>query len=156
MRGEEGVRLGFVVDVDRCFGCHACALTCRVATNARGEDSWCYVIQVEPEGDDGIYWIPYVCAQVRDPACGFDPSQGGQPPCARACFSNAILFGDIDDPSSPVGRLVAEGRAAPLPHTTEAPRAYYVGGLPRGAELPPVEEILPRKRIPLAEEPNDS
>ncbi|BBE42013.1 hypothetical protein [Conexivisphaera calida] len=147
-------RYGFIVDVDRCFGCYACALACRVATNARGEDSWCHVLQVESRDDERISWIPYVCAQARDPACGFKGDGagagggGGQPPCVRACLAGALMYGDLEDPSSPVGRLIIEGRAKPMPHTAGAPGAYYVGDLPRGAELPPVEEVLPRKRTP--------
>jgi phenylacetyl-CoA:acceptor oxidoreductase subunit 1 len=56
---------------------------------------------------------------------GVDPD--ATPMCAVACITGAILFGDLDDPSSVVSRAVAEGRAVPLmPECGTRPSVYYV------------------------------
>jgi hypothetical protein len=47
--------------------------------------------------------------------------------CAVACIAGAIVFGDLDDPTSPVRRLIAETNAAPLsPEYGTEPSVYYV------------------------------
>jgi phenylacetyl-CoA:acceptor oxidoreductase subunit 1 len=55
---------------------------------------------------------------------GTDPD--ATPMCAVACIAGAIVFGDLDDPASPVARLVVEGHAAPLlPECGTVPSVYY-------------------------------
>lgn len=50
------------------------------------------------------------------------------PACAAACIAGAIAFGDLDDPASPVARLVEGGGAVPLsPECGTRPSVYYVG-----------------------------
>ncbi|MGC8970439.1 MAG: hypothetical protein ACP5LG_07825 [Conexivisphaera sp.] len=136
-------RPGFAVDADRCFGCHACALACRAAT---GGEARAWVLWLESEEEGRPFWIPYVCTQVGEPACRFE----GQPPCARACPSGAIAYGDLGDPSSPAGRVAARGPARPLPSVPRAPGAVFVGRVPRDLEvsLPNPGSVIPRRRIP--------
>ena len=48
------------------------------------------------------------------------------PMCAVACIAGAIVFGDLDDPASPVAPLLADGRAVPLmPECGTSPSVYY-------------------------------
>jgi molybdopterin-containing oxidoreductase family iron-sulfur binding subunit len=58
------------------------------------------------------------------------------PACAQACPSRAILFGDLDDPDSPVARLREDPRSyALLGELNTKPRTRYLGRLrnpPRG------------------------
>jgi Fe-S-cluster-containing dehydrogenase component len=47
--------------------------------------------------------------------------------CAVACIAGAILFGDLDDPTSVVSRMVLEERAAPLmSECGTQPCVYYL------------------------------
>ncbi|MDP7982370.1 MAG: hypothetical protein ACP5RJ_06605 [Conexivisphaera sp.] len=146
-----GTGYGFVVDVDRCFGCHACALACRVAT---GGEARAWVLQLESREEGRPLWIPYVCTQVGEPACGFEGSRtyAPQPPCVRTCPSGAIVYGDLGDPSSPAGRMIAGGRGRPLPSAPGSPGAYVTGHVPRDLEdsLPDPGSVIPRRRIPVS------
>jgi molybdopterin-containing oxidoreductase family iron-sulfur binding subunit len=47
--------------------------------------------------------------------------------CAVACIAEAILFGDLDDPTSRVARVARDGRAVPLlPECGTQPSVFYV------------------------------
>jgi Fe-S-cluster-containing dehydrogenase component len=142
-------RYGFVVDVDKCFGCHACNLACRLATHEKGVGAPLFVLELSSDEERAPVWMPYVCTQIGDPICG--PADREAPPCVRACPTGTLLYGDLDDPGSQVGRIVASGAAKPLPHTTSEPRAYYTGRIPRDVEasLPDPRGIIPRKYLPL-------
>ncbi|MEM0010230.1 MAG: hypothetical protein QW424_00135 [Candidatus Bathyarchaeia archaeon] len=141
-------RYGFIINLDRCVGCHTCTLACRVWTYEKNEDCWNTVLEFNSHVEKRVIWIPYVCVQVRDPVCilGQQP-----PPCVRNCPSMARVYGDLDDPADPAGKIIARGEARPLPSETDKPRAYYIGRLPKDieAQLPEPSKVLPRKYIPL-------
>jgi len=85
---------------------------------------------------------------MRDPACD---EASKQPPCVRNCRGGARIYGDLDSPTDPAGKLVAEGKAKPLPYLTDKPRAYFLGRVPADVEnqLPKPSKALPRRYIPL-------
>jgi phenylacetyl-CoA:acceptor oxidoreductase 27-kDa subunit len=56
---------------------------------------------------------------------GVDPA--ATPMCSVACIANAIIFGDLDDPTSPASKMLGEGRAQPLmPECETKPNVFYV------------------------------
>ncbi|MEM2273064.1 MAG: hypothetical protein QXX56_02470 [Candidatus Bathyarchaeia archaeon] len=146
------VRYGFIINLDRCVGCHTCTLACRVWTYDKKEDCWNTILEFNSHKEKRVLWIPYICTQMKDPAC---TPNSQQPPCVRNCPCNARIYGDLDNPADPAGKFVAESKAKPLPFETEKPRAYYVGKLPDDikALLPKPSKILPRKYIPLTHVP---
>ena len=60
---------------------------------------------------------------------GLEPGQDAvaTPMCSVACIANAIHFGDLDDPESPVARLIKDrGAVQLLPECGTDPSVYYL------------------------------
>jgi Fe-S-cluster-containing dehydrogenase component len=108
-------RLTFVLDLDRCIGCWACAVACRMK-NELPEGVWW--IRVETIGgtardtsagvfpDVSKHYMPLIdrCACTAE-----DLNDGAMPACAQACPTQVFSFGDAGDPEGAVGRLVSGG-----------------------------------------------
>ena len=65
--------------------------------------------------------------------------------CLRVCPTQAIKFGDLDDPESEVSRLIQEKpNFRLLEEAGTSPRVYYVGQHHPGPEIRQIEEITVR------------
>ena len=111
-RTPEGIVL---VDQDRCVGCGYCVVACpygaRYLTPA-GQDS--------PTGNAGV--------ADKCTWCYHRISRNRQPACVEVCPVGARVFGDTDDPESPIQRfLEAPGVALLRPELGTKPRVFYVG-----------------------------
>lgn len=106
---ETGVVL---VNPRTCVGCRYCAVACPYGARTFDEKT-------------GLVEKCWLCL---DYVLG-----GGEPACVHACILGARLFGRRDDPASPVGELIASGKAKPLhPEFGTRPGIlYYI--LPEGA-----------------------
>jgi len=74
-----------------------------------------------------IYWnsqanIPQACT-----FCAHRIDQGLSPSCVVACPMAAITFGDLDNPSSSISKLVAAGTTVHHPEYGTSPRVSYIG-----------------------------
>lgn len=61
-----------VVNLDRCIGCHACEIACKVENGVALGSNWNKVVQVGPRGefpDLKVYWLPVQCQQCEDAPC---------------------------------------------------------------------------------------
>lgn len=198
------MRLGMVIDLRRCIGCHACAVACKAENATPKGVLWTRVLEKE----EGKYptprkiFLPVLCNHCKDPACkrvcpagatyqtpdgmvaidqnkcvgcracitacpyqvrfyrkefetyfpgrptpfeevGYKRHQPGavqkctfcshlvdagqEPACVQTCPTNARHFGDLDDPSSEVSRLVRERYAFQLrPELGTDPSVYYL------------------------------
>lgn len=178
------MRYGFLIDQNRCIGCHACTVACKEEHNiAVGVNrTWVKYIEKGRYPDtrrhfavlrcnhcddapcieicptvalfrrpDGIVDFdhercigckscmqacPYDALYIdpdRNTAakCNFDASRvemGYKPACEIVCPTQAILSGDLDDPSSTLSKRVAlEKVSVRKPEKGTKPKLYYVG-----------------------------
>jgi len=74
-----------------------------------------------------IFWneekkLPQMCT-----FCVHRLEQGEIPRCVQVCPSEALVFGDLDDPKSEISRVVASGKTEVLnPEHKAKPRVYYM------------------------------
>jgi len=101
---KDGVVL---IDHKYCIGCQYCVQACpygaRYFDHERGvtdKCTWCY----------------------------HRITKGLQPACVEACPVNARIFGDRNDPASPISQFIRNNRVQVLkPETGNAPNCFYVG-----------------------------
>ncbi len=97
-------------DHDACIGCKACMQACPY---------------------DAIYMDPESNTAAKCNFCSHRVDEGLLPACVVVCPEEALLFGDLDDPTSRVSRAVAErDTAVRRPEQGTRPQAYYVGAHP--------------------------
>jgi Fe-S-cluster-containing dehydrogenase component len=71
------MQYAIVTDLNRCVGCLACVVACKVANGVQPGDYWNKINRVGPYPDyDGAtfpdvyqYFLPYTCQHCKDPQC---------------------------------------------------------------------------------------
>ncbi len=101
---KDGVVL---IDKEYCIGCEYCVQACPYG--ARFFDK-------ETRTSDKCTW------------CYHRITKGLQPACVEVCPVEARIFGDLNDPSSPIKEFINKNRVQVLkPETGNAPACYYIG-----------------------------
>jgi len=108
------------IDYDLCIGCGYCAVACPYearyivhdAEFAYGEKPMANEAKRFDDSKIGVAQKCTFCIDVIEDgiAKGFKPGEHPEasPACVNACISGALTFGDIDDPESPVSKILAE------------------------------------------------
>lgn len=74
-----------------------------------------------------IFWNEEKKLPQKCTLCTHRLKEGKIPRCVMSCPSEALKFGDLDDPKSEVARLVASGKTEPLyPEHDVKPRIHYL------------------------------
>jgi Fe-S-cluster-containing dehydrogenase component/predicted small integral membrane protein len=127
-------------DRDRCIGCKACMQGCPY---------------------DALYIDPKTETAAKCNFCAHKVEVGLEPPCVTVCPTQAIIAGDIDDPSTRIGNAIAR---LPIqvrkPEKGTSPKVFYIegeaGSLVPGAAPPPSDYMwasAPQpSALPLTEE----
>ena len=109
---EDGVVL---VDAERCLGCGYCLVACPYGAR--------YIV---PDGEAMPAGTPGVADKCT--FCYHRITRGQLPACATVCPVGARVFGDLNDPDSPIQAVIADPRARVLkPALGTQPRVYYLG-----------------------------
>lgn len=103
-RTRDGVVL---IDPDYCIGCRYCVQACPYGAR---------YLNTEKGVADKCNW------------CYHRITRGLQPACVEVCPVGARVFGDRNDPQSPVSAFIRENRVQVLrPESGNAPNVFYVG-----------------------------
>ncbi len=166
-RREDGIVL---TDPDRCIGCRYCELACPYGVNyfnweEPAKAQYSDVIDWEDPDIQSVtggavpgYKNPaldkkYGTEQRRTAGgshakgvmekctfCVHRVEGGGQPACVETCPTNALIFGDTDDPSSFISQYIREREPWHLlEEAGTKPSVMYVGGKPPTVALKEVE-----------------
>ena len=114
-----------IVDLDgaRCIGCKSCLQACPY---------------------DALYIDPATSTAAKCHYCAHRVEVGLEPACVVVCPEQAIVAGDLDDPTSRVARLVAtEPVQVRKPEQGTRPKVYYVGA-DAAALTPSLQEPVER------------
>lgn len=142
-RREDGI---VMMDYDRCIGCRYCELACPYEARSFNWEEYRGANPVVPTWGQpeverrprGVVEKCSFCFQRIDRglALGLQPGVDAEatPACVVVCPVGARVFGDLNDPESPVSRLLAENPSYRLRENlgTE-PRVFY---LPAREEQP--------------------
>jgi Fe-S-cluster-containing dehydrogenase component/formate-dependent nitrite reductase membrane component NrfD len=94
-------------DGDRCIGCKSCMQACPY---------------------DALYIDPTTNTAAKCHYCAHRVEVGLEPACVIVCPEQAIIAGDLDDPVSSIGRLVATTQVqVRKPEQGTRPKVYYLG-----------------------------
>jgi molybdopterin-containing oxidoreductase family iron-sulfur binding subunit len=131
-RREDGVVL---VDFERCIGCRYCLAACPYGIRAfnwgegRHEPDSTVGYGKDYRFDGRLVFTPDRPVGVAEKCtlCVERIDEGVEPFCVEVCPAGARIFGDLDDASSEVSRLVRDGGATQLqPDLGTDPRVFYL------------------------------
>jgi tetrathionate reductase subunit B len=102
-RRRDGIVL---VDPHRCIGCRYCMAVCPYDA--------CYV-NLRVNIVEKCYW------------CDHRVDRGLKPACVRSCPTQARIFGDLNDPSSEIGKFLASSPVQVIkPEMGTYPKVFYI------------------------------
>ncbi len=112
-----------LIDYDICLGCKYCIVACPYDARYPYESE-------DLKEDEKFFGEDARHHQVHVDKCTFCVdrlAEGEEPSCAATCVGHTRIFGDLDDPTSEVAKLVNTGVAQPLsPFLGTKPKVYYI------------------------------
>src|SRR5215218_5517368 len=93
---------------ERCIGCKACIQACPY---------------------DALYIDPDSHTAAKCNYCAHRVDVGLEPSCVQVCPENAIISGDMDDPETPISKLLAREKVTVRrPEKGARPKLFYING----------------------------
>jgi Fe-S-cluster-containing dehydrogenase component len=119
-----------VVDYDKCIGCRYCQVACPYGAR---RFNWTKPVVPVQQLNPNMHILGNVPRQVhvmeKCTWCIQRVRDGGVPACVEACPVGARVFGDLNDPNSPIRRIAKEyGLFVLKPEAGTKPRFFYFFG----------------------------
>lgn len=115
-----------LVNQDQCVGCHSCVVACPYQARSIAESERGYYGEHTPyEAVAYAKWQPNTAQKCT--MCAHRIDRGRKPACAETCPTQALIFGDLNDPRSPASVAIAT-RPHFQPHAELGtdPNVYYL------------------------------
>lgn len=93
-------RMGLLIDIDYCCGCHTCEIACQ-KEHGYGVETWgvkCEQVGPHIYEEQGVvvYDIVPIPTKLCD-LCGERVSQGKLPTCVKHCQTQCMKFGPVEE-----------------------------------------------------------
>ena len=107
-----------LANVNRCVGCWTCSLSCKEAYGLADDEYRVFIRtigggQIDTPGGKwpNLYmkWMPIYTKKCI--GCAGNAATGGVPYCVFNCPTDALVYGDSDDPESAYSKTLAELKA---------------------------------------------
>jgi len=96
-----------LVDQDKCIGCHASVVACPYQVRFVTESAEGYYGKRTPfEEVAGEKWQPGTAQKCT--LCVHRIDKGLKPACVETCPTNALVFGNLNDPESEISKLIRQ------------------------------------------------
>lgn len=133
---EDGI---VYIDSDRCIGCHSCIVACPYDARSIPESN-SFIEEAHGNCEtDGTQKDKIIGTSTKCDFCreridsgiknGFNTGTDFEatPLCVYHCISEALYFGDLDDPTSEVSKLISGNKTVQLRDDLETnPSVYYL------------------------------
>lgn len=117
------------VDAAKCIGCRYCQVACPYDARSFITGAKEYYPGKGLTPYEKVAYAGHQAGTVEK--CNFCAdrlAEGKEPMCVQSCPAQAMTFGDLDNPSSEVSKLVAARNAQPLkPEAGTNPKVLYIG-----------------------------
>jgi molybdopterin-containing oxidoreductase family iron-sulfur binding subunit len=125
-RTDDGI---VMIDYDKCIGCKSCIESCPYgARYFNGDPAGYFGLQLTPNEKIG-YEQHKIGVVEKCTFCIDRLKQGKQPACVQTCIGKARYFGDLDDPSSEVSKIIRGKFSFRLKEEFGTnPSVYYLAG----------------------------
>ena len=119
-RADDGI---VTWDMHRCIGCRFCIAACPYGSRSfNWTDPRPYITEINPDFPTRTKGVVEKCN-----FCLERLEQGLQPACVEACPSQALVFGDLEDPNSAVRQLLGTRYTVRRKtHLGTQPQVYYI------------------------------
>lgn len=120
-----------MVDENKCIGCGACATACpyknRYKLHQEAFDRGLYKRGLLTPFEKQGYGRFVVGTAVKCTFCHERVDAGKEPACVATCPTEARIFGDLDDPTSKVRKIIQARKGyQPLAQHNTKPKVFYV------------------------------
>lgn len=115
------------IDGEVCVGCRACIMACPYGARYFQDERRDYFGVGENDYESCVYAAHETGVVEKCDFCRHRIERGQEPACSANCMCKARIFGDLDDPSSEVSRLIREEGGFQLnPELGTDPSVWYL------------------------------